>query len=177
MKRHEREHQKSKKRADQLQKEKDSNRQELTKSNAVKDKLEKLCRELQKDNKKLKDENKRLCETEVRNREELHNRLEDMVDDMSELITHKESPETIPANMEQDELYVVSKDYRWPSTVLLTIPIAFAPSSNRSSNSTNYVKSSSTLYFASSNSRWTIIKLAPRSSVVFASRKRTSRDN
>lgn len=54
MKRTEREYQKSKKRADQLQKEKDSNRTELTKMTTVKDKLEKLCRELQKDNKKLK---------------------------------------------------------------------------------------------------------------------------
>jgi len=54
MKRTEREYQRSKKRADQLQKEKDTNRSELTKMTIVKDKLEKLCRELQKDNKKLK---------------------------------------------------------------------------------------------------------------------------
>jgi len=54
MKRMEREHIKSKKRADQLQKEKDASRSELGKMTTVKDKLEKLCRELQKDNKKLK---------------------------------------------------------------------------------------------------------------------------
>ena len=54
MKRLERDHQKSKKRADQLQKEKDQSRSELGKINALKDKLEKLCRELQKENKKLK---------------------------------------------------------------------------------------------------------------------------
>lgn len=54
MKRTEREHIKAKKRADQLQKEKDTNRTELTKMTTVKEKLEKLCRELQKDNKKLK---------------------------------------------------------------------------------------------------------------------------
>lgn len=54
MKRTEREHIKSKKRADQLQKEKDASRSELNKVSTVKEKLEKLCRELQKENKKLK---------------------------------------------------------------------------------------------------------------------------
>ena len=54
MKRTEREHAKSKKRADQLQKEKDASRSELSKMTTVKEKLEKLCRELQKDHKKLK---------------------------------------------------------------------------------------------------------------------------
>lgn len=54
MKRTEREYNKTKKRADQLQKEKDASRSELSKMTTVKDKLEKLCRELQKDNKKLK---------------------------------------------------------------------------------------------------------------------------
>lgn len=54
MKRHERDNIKNKKRGDQLQKEKDSVRSELTKQNGLKEKLEKLCRELQKDNNKLK---------------------------------------------------------------------------------------------------------------------------
>lgn len=54
MKRTEREHIKAKKRGDQLQKEKDSQRSELTKSNSMKEKLEKLSRELTKENKKLK---------------------------------------------------------------------------------------------------------------------------
>lgn len=54
MKKTEREHIKSKKRADQLQKEKDASRSELSKMTTVKEKLEKLCRELQKENKKLK---------------------------------------------------------------------------------------------------------------------------
>lgn len=54
MKRHERENIKNKKRADQLQKEKDHVRSELTKQNGLKEKLEKLCRELQKENNKLK---------------------------------------------------------------------------------------------------------------------------
>lgn len=54
MKRHERESLKNKKRGDQLQKEKDQSRTELTKTVGLKEKLEKLCRELQKENNKLK---------------------------------------------------------------------------------------------------------------------------
>jgi chromosome segregation ATPase len=54
MKRTEREHVKAKKRADQLQKEKDAGRAELNKVTAVKDKLEKLSRDVTRENKKLK---------------------------------------------------------------------------------------------------------------------------
>lgn len=54
MKKLEREHVKSKKRADQLQKEKDSGRSELSKTLSMKEKLEKLCRELTRENKKMK---------------------------------------------------------------------------------------------------------------------------
>ena len=54
MKRVERDNSKNKKRADLLQKEKDQGRSELSKTNSMKEKLEKLCRELQRDNKKLK---------------------------------------------------------------------------------------------------------------------------
>ena len=54
MKKIERELNKSKKRADQLQKERDSGRSEFNKVTSMKDKLEKLCRELTRDNKKIK---------------------------------------------------------------------------------------------------------------------------
>lgn len=54
LKRLERENIKNKKRADQLQKEKDSSRTDLSKQVGLKEKLEKLCRELQKENNKLK---------------------------------------------------------------------------------------------------------------------------
>ena len=54
MKRHERENLKNKKRADQVQKERDQSRTELNKTISLKEKLEKLCRELQKENNKLK---------------------------------------------------------------------------------------------------------------------------
>ena len=53
-KRHERESLKNKKRADQVQKERDQSRSELSKTVGLKEKLEKLCRELQKENNKLK---------------------------------------------------------------------------------------------------------------------------
>jgi hypothetical protein len=54
MKRLERENQKHKKRGDLLQKEKDHARTDLSKTTTLKGKLEKLCRELQKENNRLK---------------------------------------------------------------------------------------------------------------------------
>ena len=54
MKRTERKHIKAKKKGDQLQKERDSQRSELNKATTMKEKLEKLSRELTKENKKLK---------------------------------------------------------------------------------------------------------------------------
>lgn len=54
MRRLEKENQKNKKRGDSLQKERDSGRTELGKTAGLKEKLEKLCRELQRDNNKMK---------------------------------------------------------------------------------------------------------------------------
>lgn len=54
MKRLERENVKSKKRGEQLQKEKDQSRSELSKNITLREKLEKLCRELQRENNRLK---------------------------------------------------------------------------------------------------------------------------
>ncbi len=54
MKRLERENQKNKKRGDLLQKEKDHARTDLSKTTTLKEKLEKLCRELQRENNRLK---------------------------------------------------------------------------------------------------------------------------
>ncbi len=54
MKRLERENQKHKKRGDLLQKEKDHARTDLSKTTTLKEKLEKLCRELQRENNRLK---------------------------------------------------------------------------------------------------------------------------
>jgi len=54
MRRLDKENQKNKKRGDLLQKERDANRTELSKTVGLKEKLEKLCRELQRDNNKMK---------------------------------------------------------------------------------------------------------------------------
>ena len=54
MKRQEREFQKAKKRADALQKEKDTAKSELGKATSMKEKLEKLSRETNNENRKLR---------------------------------------------------------------------------------------------------------------------------
>jgi hypothetical protein len=54
MRRLEKENQKNKRTRDNLQKERDNNRTELSKTVGLKEKLEKLCRELQRDNNKMK---------------------------------------------------------------------------------------------------------------------------
>jgi chromosome segregation ATPase len=54
MKRTERDHQKAKKKCDQLQKEKDAQRTELTRVTTMKDKLEKMSRDFTNQNKRLK---------------------------------------------------------------------------------------------------------------------------
>lgn len=54
MKRMERDFAKSRKRSEQLQKEKDQSRSEMQKAVTMKHKLETLCRELQKENKRIK---------------------------------------------------------------------------------------------------------------------------
>lgn len=54
MKKLDRDYAKSKKRADQLQKDQDRAKSEYSKTATMKDKLEKLCRELTKENKKVK---------------------------------------------------------------------------------------------------------------------------
>lgn len=54
MRRLERENQRNKRRGDTVQKERDASRAELSKTIGLKEKLEKLCRELQRDNNKMK---------------------------------------------------------------------------------------------------------------------------
>lgn len=54
MRRLDKENQRNRKRGDILQKERDINRSELSKTVGLREKLEKLCRELQKDNNKMK---------------------------------------------------------------------------------------------------------------------------
>ncbi|KAI9834833.1 MAG: hypothetical protein M1819_002741 [Sarea resinae] len=105
MRRLDRDHVKSKKRADQLQKEKDQGRSELSKTVSMKEKLEKLCRELTKENKKMKEEHKRLEETEKKNREEMNDRIDGIMWEVRDVLGQKENPETQKLNMETDELF------------------------------------------------------------------------
>ncbi|GAB7349542.1 hypothetical protein MBLNU459_g0243t1 [Dothideomycetes sp. NU459] len=126
MKRTEREHIKAKKRGDQLQKEKDSQRSELTKATSMKEKLEKLSRELTKENKKLK-VRKRFCdmvnvpeidvgrvlqedlrdmkESATDKNEELHRRLERMVTEVEEVVSDRRAPERPGGDLEEDKLF------------------------------------------------------------------------
>lgn len=109
MKRTEREHQKAKKRGDQLQKEKDAQRSELNKVTTIKDKLDKLSRDFAKENKKLKDELHKLETSESTARHELHQRLEHLVADVDDCITAQMGPEPQnQAQVELDELYVTA---------------------------------------------------------------------
>ena len=109
MKRTERDHQKAKKRGDQLQKEKDASRSELNKVTTMKDKLDKLSRDLAKENKKLKDELHKIESTESAAREELHQSLKNMSLDVERCIAAQAQPEPQnQAELELDEMYVFS---------------------------------------------------------------------
>jgi chromosome segregation ATPase len=107
MKRMEREHSKAKKRGDQLQKEKDAQRSELTKVTTMKDKLDKLSRDFAKENKKLKDELHKLENSESTARHELHTRLETLIAEVDDCIRVAEGPERQDErDIELDEVYV-----------------------------------------------------------------------
>ncbi|PIA90836.1 Alpha-taxilin [Cercospora beticola] len=105
MKRTEREHVKAKKRGDQLQKEKEEVSKERTRERGLKEKLEKLSRELTRENKKLKDDYRELKENAANRNEELHQKLENMVIDVDEVVSQKRSPERQTAELEQDKLF------------------------------------------------------------------------
>jgi seryl-tRNA synthetase len=105
MKRTEREHQKAKKRGDQLQKEKDASRSELNKVTTMKDKLDKLSRDFAKENKKLKDELHKLETSESAARTDLQYRLDNLSMSVEQCIVAQSQPEPQnQAEMELDEL-------------------------------------------------------------------------
>ncbi|KAK3373958.1 myosin-like coiled-coil protein-domain-containing protein [Lasiosphaeria ovina] len=106
MKRHERESIKNKKRGDQLQKDKDNSRNELNKTTSLKEKLEKLCRELQKENNKLKNENKTLSDTQVRSQNSWDERYSGIMRHMDDFQEEKDNPRKQVVDMEMDELLV-----------------------------------------------------------------------
>ncbi|KAK4103851.1 hypothetical protein N658DRAFT_513904 [Parathielavia hyrcaniae] len=106
MKRHERESIKNKKRGDQLQKDKDNSRNELNKTVSLKEKLEKLCRELQKENNKLKNENKTLSDTQVRSQNTWDERYSGLLRKMDDYQEEKDNPRKQVVDMKVEELYV-----------------------------------------------------------------------
>ncbi|KAI9780218.1 MAG: hypothetical protein M1816_003142 [Peltula sp. TS41687] len=91
MRRLDRDHVRTKKRVEQLQKERDQSKTELNKANGVKDKLEKLCRELQKDNKKMKEEFKDLEVTEAKKRTELNEKVDAVLSEVQDIVKGKDS--------------------------------------------------------------------------------------
>ncbi|KAK2748327.1 hypothetical protein FQN57_000985 [Myotisia sp. PD_48] len=103
MKKLDRDYSKSKKRADQLQKEQDKGKSELSKSMTMKDKLEKLCRELTKENKKVKDENKRLEDTERRARGIVNERLDSLLFDIQDVMATKVNARIEQIDVDLDE--------------------------------------------------------------------------
>ncbi|KAK4113776.1 hypothetical protein N656DRAFT_706970 [Canariomyces notabilis] len=105
MKRHERESIKNKKRGDQLQKDKDNSRNELNKTTSLKEKLEKLCRELQKENNKLKNENKTLSDTQIRSQNTWDERFSGLLRRMDEYQEEKDNPRRQVIDMEVEEVF------------------------------------------------------------------------
>ncbi|EAU34480.1 conserved hypothetical protein [Aspergillus terreus NIH2624] len=103
MKKLDRDYTKSKKRADQLQKDQDKGKSELNKTVTMKDKLEKLCRELTKENKKVKDENKKLEETEKKARLIVNERLDSLLYDIQDVMAAKGNPRSEKLDIDLDE--------------------------------------------------------------------------
>ncbi|MCJ1340480.1 hypothetical protein MMC09_005776 [Bachmanniomyces sp. S44760] len=105
MKRLERDHAKNKKRAELLQKERDSGRSELSKTLSQKEKLEKLSRELSRENKKMKDDLKKLEGTEMKHRDNMSHRFQGILGDLDEVMENGDNPANQKLNMETDELF------------------------------------------------------------------------
>ncbi|KAJ5142907.1 Taxilin family [Penicillium bovifimosum] len=103
MKKLDRDYTKSKKRADQLQKEQDKGKSDLSKTITMKDKLEKLCRELTKENKKVKDENKKLEDTEKKARLIVNERLDSLLYDIQDVMAAKGNPRSEKVDLDLDE--------------------------------------------------------------------------
>ncbi|KAF4463106.1 muscle-derived [Fusarium albosuccineum] len=107
MRRLERENQKNKRRGDNLQKERDASRTELSKTVGLKEKLEKLCRELQRDNNKMKNENKELQTTQKRNNSHWDEKYATLLSKLEGYQEEKDTPKKQVVDMEVDELFRV----------------------------------------------------------------------
>ncbi|KAH7165733.1 myosin-like coiled-coil protein-domain-containing protein [Dactylonectria macrodidyma] len=107
MRRLERENQKNKRRGDNLQKERDTNRTELSKTVGLKEKLEKLCRELQRDNNKMKNENKEHQTIQKRNNTAWDEKYATLLSKLEGYQEEKDTPRKQVVDMEVDELFRV----------------------------------------------------------------------
>ncbi|KAI1110917.1 myosin-like coiled-coil protein-domain-containing protein [Nemania sp. NC0429] len=105
LKRLERENIKNKKRADQLQKEKDSSRTDLSKQIGLKEKLEKLCRELQKENNKLKNEHRALNDSHERLKSSSDERFRKVLETLEDCQEKKDNPQKQVVYMKAEELF------------------------------------------------------------------------
>ncbi|PBP20873.1 hypothetical protein BUE80_DR008333 [Diplocarpon rosae] len=105
MKRLERENQKNKKRGDQLQKERDHARADFSKTTTLKEKLEKLCRELQRENNRLKAENKTMQDTEKENHNAWDEKFRQVLWQLQEYQEAKDYPQAQVVNVEVEELF------------------------------------------------------------------------
>ncbi|KAF2405120.1 hypothetical protein EJ06DRAFT_525670 [Trichodelitschia bisporula] len=105
MKRLEREYQKAKKRADVLQKEKDTAKSELSKTTTIKEKLEKLSRETNNENRKLRADVQRLEAYELKLREELQDRLDGLVSDVEAALELHDPAKQESETYETDEMF------------------------------------------------------------------------
>ncbi|KAJ6782166.1 hypothetical protein PWT90_06977 [Aphanocladium album] len=103
----EKDNQKNKKRGDILQKERDINRTELSKTVGLKEKLEKLCRELQRDNNKMKNENKELQAIQKRNTLSWDEKFATVLSKLEGYQEDKDTPRKQVVDMEMEELFRV----------------------------------------------------------------------
>ncbi|KAI9883399.1 MAG: hypothetical protein M1823_004835 [Watsoniomyces obsoletus] len=104
MRRLDRDHVKNKKRAEQLQKERDSSRMELSKMGSMKEKLEKLSRELAKEKQKIKEEMKKLQDTEQKKREQLNAKIDAILWEVQEVDNERTDPMMQRSDIQVDEL-------------------------------------------------------------------------
>jgi hypothetical protein len=147
MKRLERDNIKNKKRADQLQKEKDMSRTEATKQTGLKEKLEKLCRELQKENNKLKNEQRTLKDAHDKLRKDGDNRFDMVLKALDGHQEDKDNPRKQVLNTKVEDLYVYPmRSPRYANSRTSTNPTSLdsKPASSRSSISTSCASCTST---------------------------------
>lgn len=119
MKRLERESAKNKKRADQVQKEKDASRTEASKQTGLKEKLEKLCRELQRDNNKLKNDYRTLQDTHTKYKKDADRRFEETFKTLEGYQDEKDNPRKPVVNAKVEDLYVS----RGPAAATIELPV------------------------------------------------------